>query len=94
MRVVDAALADATVPAAPGTLASHYAPRARVIACTPAEVPHEIAAAARRGEIVAVLAPAAAFAHWHLPMTLAMHALPDDDAGMARELYRRAARSR
>ncbi len=74
---------DHTAPAAPGTLASHYAPRARVIAVHPEDVPGEVAAATGR---VAVLAPAAAFAAW--PALPAIpHALPDDPAGMARELY-------
>ncbi len=75
--------ADATAPAAPGTLASHYAPNAQVIAVPPDEVPAAVAAA--RGK-VCVLAPASAFARWP---GLAVHArvLPDDDAGMARELY-------
>lgn len=74
---------DHTAPAAPGTLASHYAPRARVIAVRPEDVPGAVAAASGR---VAVLAPAAAFAAW--PALPAIpHALPDDAAGMARELY-------
>lgn len=74
---------DHTAPAAPGTLASHYAPRARVIAVRPEDVPGAVAAASGR---VAVLAPAAAFAAW--PALPAIpHALPDDPAGMARELY-------
>ena len=61
--------ADDRAPAAPGTLATHYAPRARVIAVELADV------------------PAAAFARW--PALAAVAApLPDDVAGMARELYR------
>jgi L-threonylcarbamoyladenylate synthase len=79
------AAADAAAPAAPGTLASHYAPRARVIAVAPGEVPAAVAAA--RGT-VAVLAPAAAFAAWgSLPVCARAHPLPDDPAGMARALY-------
>lgn len=77
------AAADAAAPAAPGTLASHYAPRAQVIAVALAEVPAAVAAA--HGEI-AVLAPAHAFANWPALRARA-HPLPDDDAGMARELY-------
>jgi len=75
--------ADATAPAAPGTLASHYAPRAEVIAVRPDEVPGAVAAATGR---VAVLAPAAAFARWPALPAIA-HPLPDDVAGMARALY-------
>jgi L-threonylcarbamoyladenylate synthase len=81
------AAADALAPAAPGTLESHYAPRARVIAVDPGEVVAAVTAAhaEHRGE-VAVLAPAAAFARWpHLPARA--YPLPDDAAGMARELY-------
>lgn len=77
------AAADVAAPAAPGTLASHYAPRAQVIAVLPHEVPAAIAAARGR---VAVLAPASAFAAWP-PSSAVAHALPDDAAGMARELY-------
>ena len=80
--------ADARAPAAPGTLESHYAPRAEVIAALPDDVPALVAATARRGT-VAVLAPAAAFARWpELPAQgVLARPLPDDDAGMARELY-------
>jgi L-threonylcarbamoyladenylate synthase len=77
------ALADRDAPAAPGTLASHYAPRAAVIAAEPAEVPAALAAARGR---VALLAPRSMIAAWARPGVVA-HALPDDDAGMARELY-------
>jgi len=79
------AAADADAPAAPGTLASHYAPRAEVIAVEPAQVPAQVAAAA--GKRVGVLAPASAFAAWGDLHALAWP-LPDDLAGMARELYR------
>jgi L-threonylcarbamoyladenylate synthase len=78
------AAADAAAPAAPGTLASHYAPRAEVIACEPDEVPTEVARAGAKK--VAVLAPAAAFARWGELGGLA-YVLPDDLAAMARELY-------
>ena len=77
------AAADAHAPAAPGTLASHYAPRARVIAVEPHEVP--AAVAAQRGRI-AVLAPAGAFGAWPELAGIG-RLLPDDIAGMARELY-------
>ena len=93
------AAADAAAPAAPGTLASHYAPRATVIAVEPHEVPHAVAEATRDGSDatypderglpvykVAVLAPENAFAAWgSLPVI--GYALPDDVAGMARDLY-------
>jgi L-threonylcarbamoyladenylate synthase len=84
---------DAEAPAAPGTLASHYAPRAEVLAVSPDEVPAAVAGARRMGAKVAVLAPAAAFAAWpELTAELAGDAcrayrLPDDVAGMARGLY-------
>jgi L-threonylcarbamoyladenylate synthase len=78
------AAADADAPTAPGTLASHYAPRAEVVACRPQDVPSEVERAC--GRSVAVLAPASAFARWgELPA--AARRLPDDAIGMAHELY-------
>ena len=83
--------ADAKAPAAPGTLASHYAPRAKLIAVGVVDVPRVIAETRTRDPRarVAVLAPAAVFALW--PGEALAHteqrALPDDAAGMARELY-------
>jgi L-threonylcarbamoyladenylate synthase len=77
------AVADAEAPAAPGTLASHYAPRAEVIAVDPADVPAAVATA--RG-MVAVLAPARAFLDWGDLPALA-YPLPDELDGMARHLY-------
>jgi L-threonylcarbamoyladenylate synthase len=77
---------DAGAPAAPGTLATHYAPRAEVLAVAPDEVPAAAAAAHARGARVAVLAPAAAFAAWPALPGRAVR-LPDDAAGMARALY-------
>ena len=74
---------DDAAPAAPGTLASHYAPRARVVAVALDEVPAAVAAARGR---VAVLAPARAFAGWPDLRALAAP-LPDDLEGMARGLY-------
>jgi L-threonylcarbamoyladenylate synthase len=74
---------DAAAPAAPGTLASHYAPRAEVIAVHPDEIPRAVAAATGR---VAVLAPAAELARWPA-LSVLTRPLPDDIAGMARELY-------
>ncbi len=77
------AAADAHAPAAPGTLESHYAPRAEVIACEPDEVPGEVARATGK---IAVLAPVSAFQRWGTLAAVA-HPLPDDRAGMARGLY-------
>jgi len=94
-------IADAAAPAAPGTLASHYAPAADVYAVEPHEVvetvrrvrelraqqPTEMPAPveANKGTI-AVLAPASAFAAWGDLGAIA-YRLPDDAAGMARGLY-------
>ncbi|HEY4059253.1 MAG TPA: L-threonylcarbamoyladenylate synthase [Kofleriaceae bacterium] len=80
------AAADAYAPAAPGTLVSHYAPRARVIACDVDDVPRQLGIARMTGR-VAVLAPTSAFMRWALVGPVHVHRLPDDDAGMARELY-------
>ena len=77
------ASADAHAPAAPGTLASHYAPRAEVYAVEPAQVPSAVSAAKGR---VAILAPASAFAAWG-DLDAERYPLPDDVDGMARELY-------
>lgn len=81
--------ADREAPAAPGTLASHYAPRAQVVAVRAEDVPREVAAARGRGGAsanISVLAPAAAFEAWPELRAIA-HVLPDDVDGMARELY-------
>jgi len=79
-------LADAgdDAPAAPGTLASHYAPRAEVIAVAPDDVPAAVAANA--GARIAVIAPRAAFAAWG-PLDAQPVALPDDVAALAAALY-------
>jgi L-threonylcarbamoyladenylate synthase len=81
---------DAAAPAAPGTLASHYAPRAEVLAVAIEEVPAAIAgvraAAGARAPKIAVLAPGAVFAAWPA-LDADAHRLPDDVAGMARGLY-------
>jgi L-threonylcarbamoyladenylate synthase len=74
---------DREAPAAPGTLESHYAPRAQVIAVAVSDVREAVAGA--RGKI-AILAPAAAFGAW-TDLTAHTYPLPDDVAGMARELY-------
>jgi L-threonylcarbamoyladenylate synthase len=78
------AVADAAAPAAPGTLASHYAPRAEVIAVEPTEVRAAVEVARGR---VAVLAPSGAFAAWGDLGGALAYPLPDDVAGMARALY-------
>jgi L-threonylcarbamoyladenylate synthase len=77
---------DAAAPAAPGTLASHYAPRAELIAVAPDEVPATVAALSPSGRTLAVLAPSAAFAAWP-PLAATSIRLPDDLPGMARALY-------
>jgi L-threonylcarbamoyladenylate synthase len=78
--------ADAAAPAAPGTLASQYAPRAEVIAVALEHVPASAIAEAATGRNVAVLAPAHAFRRWPV-LPGRMVALPDEVAGMAHELY-------
>lgn len=70
---------------APGTLASHYAPRARVIA---ADVAALGAVAAGAPRPVAVLAPAAILAALSLPADVTAAALPDDPGAIAHDLYR------
>jgi L-threonylcarbamoyladenylate synthase len=71
-------------PAAPGTLASHYAPRAEVIAVAPADVPATLAAI--RDRRVAILAPRAAFAAWG-ELAATKIPLPDDLGELAAVLY-------
>jgi L-threonylcarbamoyladenylate synthase len=93
--------ADEAAPAAPGTLALHYAPRAIVVAVDPDEVMATVAGWAVGSRRVAVLAPSSAFAAWprfRAPATpipgasiglgsVVAYRLPDDLAGMARSLY-------
>lgn len=81
---------DADAPAAPGTLASHYAPRARVIAVPPDDVPRAVGEA--RASLggsgrVAVLAAQRAFSGWPGLAADLVVPLPDDVEGMARGLY-------
>jgi L-threonylcarbamoyladenylate synthase len=57
-----------------------------VIAALPEEVPAAVAGAHGRGARVAVLAPGSAFAAWPA-LPARAYRLPDDAAGMARELY-------
>ncbi len=75
---------DATAPAAPGTLESHYAPRARVIAVTGDQLVAAIAATTGR---IAVLAPRSVLAMLDGAAQVLRHPLPEDADGMARELY-------
>lgn len=78
----------ANPPAAPGTLPSHYAPRALLVAVAPDRVAAEVAAQLVAGPAakIAVLAPASAMPP-ALPVGVDRHALPDDLSAMARELY-------
>ena len=75
--------ADREAPAAPGTLDSHYAPRAKVLAVALGDVGAAVATASGN---IAVLAPASAFEQWP-GLAARAYALPDDVAGMARDLY-------
>ncbi|MBA2542228.1 MAG: translation factor Sua5, partial [Deltaproteobacteria bacterium] len=84
------AAGSAESPAAPGTLESHYAPRALVIAVEP----HELAsvlqtlraqAHARAGDRIGVLAPPSLTRD--LPEDVRVRPLPEDVDGMARSLY-------
>lgn len=69
---------------APGTLEAHYAPRAQVILCTPAEVPERLAALQQRKLSIALVS-------WQsfatLPSSVQHIPLPPDAEGQARELY-------
>jgi L-threonylcarbamoyladenylate synthase len=78
--------ADADAPAAPGTLASHYAPHAEVIAVELRSVPAAVEAVRERATKIAVLAPASAFTAWP-NLDALLYPLPDDPAGMAHDLY-------
>jgi L-threonylcarbamoyladenylate synthase len=81
------AAADAEAPAAPGTLASHYAPHAEVIAVELADVPATVEAErGARERKIAVLAPRSAFTLWP-NLDALLYPLPDDLAGMAHDLY-------
>jgi L-threonylcarbamoyladenylate synthase len=78
------AASDGDAPAAPGTLPSHYAPRARVIAVQPGELASALAEV--RGQRAAVLGGRSVVAGVDERVAV-VRALPDDPAGMARELY-------
>ncbi len=82
------AAADAAAPAAPGTLASHYAPRAEVFAVEPGEVHSHVLAQRHAGRTrIAVLAPRSSFVVWGDLGDVIARPLPDDAAGMAHDLY-------
>lgn len=82
--VLGRALALGSSAPAPGTLPSHYAPRATVITVLAGELAATVAAARQDHRRVAVLAPAAAVAG--LP-PVELRLLPDGPAAMAHELY-------
>jgi len=69
---------------APGTLEAHYAPRAQVILCAPAEVPERLAALQQRKLSIALVS-------WQnlatLPSSVQHISLPPDAEGQAREIY-------
>lgn len=69
---------------APGTLPSHYAPHARVVAVAPGDLGGACALAPRP---VAALATEAVIAAAGLPPSIRVIALPDDPEGMAQRLY-------
>ena len=74
----------ASTTPAPGTLPSHYAPHARVVAVDAAALAAAVHDAPRPA---AVLAPAGVLASLTLPEGVAALALPDDPRAMAHELY-------
>jgi L-threonylcarbamoyladenylate synthase len=74
----------ADAPAAPGTLESHYAPRAVVIAVEPPELKVVLANVRKQGGHVGVLAPISALRGIE---GVTVRALPEDVEGMARDLY-------
>ena len=68
---------------APGTLAAHYAPRAKVVLCAPGEMEARVRTLAARRLAVAVLS-------WERPQVDVQYnfvELPRDAAGLARGLY-------
>jgi L-threonylcarbamoyladenylate synthase len=77
----------ASATPAPGTLASHYAPRARVIAVNPAELAVTAREAAARGPVAVLAVAAVLAAAGPLPDGAVLAALPDDPRAAARALY-------
>ncbi len=75
----------ASATPAPGTLASHYAPRAEVIAVAPADLSR--VAASARGPIAILAGAAILAAAGPLPEGAVLAALPDDPRAAARALY-------
>lgn len=67
----------------PGTLASHYAPRAGLVVCPPGEVGQKAQRLFDSGKRVAVMSPE----RGELPSGIAHFPIPPDPAGFARELY-------
>ena len=93
-RVLAAPLAERTEasPAAPGTLASHYAPRAHVVSlaadASDEAVMRAVADHSVGGRIVGIIAPASRVAYWRaMPRDAKIVALPDDLDAVARDLY-------
>ncbi len=78
-------LAARTATPAPGTLPTHYAPSAAVL---PVSAEAALEAAARASPPVAILAPRRVLDRLRLPPGVVAAPVPDDPAGMARELYR------
>ncbi len=72
-------------PAAPGTLESHYAPRAVVIAVEPGDLARVLPNVCAHGTRVGVLAPHSALTA--IPAGVVVQQLPEDVSGMARDLY-------
>lgn len=68
---------------APGTLPSHYAPRAGVVLAAPDQLAAQANALAAQGRKVAVMAPRAT----GLAAGVSLFPIPDDAAGFARSLY-------
>ena len=72
---------------APGTLPSHYAPRARVITVAPDELALTVAVHATGGVRVAALGPAELIENVQLPSPIERHVMPARAEEMAHELY-------